>query len=372
MLDNKASFPAQPDRRAFPRGASHFGRGHSLGIDSPGASEASPGASHFGKAALGLLLGLLLLGCGGASEDRPQRLVLANVHVDGYPTAEGLRFLAGKVATDSVLREKVELDLQLAGVLGNEKEALEKLRFGGIQLACTSVAPLAEFAPGIGVLTLPYLFRDGEHMWKVLDGEIGRELLASLAPSGFIGLAWYDAGARSFYNRQRPIHTLEDLQGLKIRVQKSETMRRMVEALGASPVSIGFKQVYTSLYTGNIDGAENNVPSYRSERHFEVAGFYSLDRHSMVPDVLLIHRGTWEGLAEPEREALRSLAEASSREQRRFWREYSQLALAELREEGVKVNEIADTAPFQEAVAPLYAEQADPHGPLVGRIQAVE
>ena len=193
-------------------------------------------------------------------------------------------------------------------MLGNEKELLEKLRFGGVQMACVSVAPLTEFSRRIGVLTLPYLFADGGAMWRVLDGPIGRELLASVEDAGFVGLAWYDAGARSFYNRRRPVRALDDLVGLKIRVQKSEMMRQMVEALGASPVSIGFKDVYTNLLTGNIDGAENNLPSYRSERHFEAARFYSYDRHSMVPDLLLVNAASWRGLGAAEQAALRRAA----------------------------------------------------------------
>ncbi len=213
---------------------------------------------------------------------------------------------------DPLLGVRVELDLQLGGVLGNEKEALEKLGFGGIQMACTSVAPLAEFSERIGVLTLPYLFRDVEHMWRVLDGEIGDELLATLQANGLVGLAWYDAGARSFYNRERPVRRLEDLKGLKIRVQKSEIMREMVEALGGSPVSLGFKEVYTNLHTGSLDGAENNVPSYRSERHFEVAKFYSYDRHSTIPDLLTMNLRVWERLSAEEQAALRRAARESS------------------------------------------------------------
>jgi tripartite ATP-independent transporter DctP family solute receptor len=314
---------------------------------------------------------LFCFGCSRQEDAGPHKLVLANVHIGGYPTAEGLRFFAGEVAVAPELAGRLELDLQLAGVLGNEKEALEKLRFGGIEMACTSVAPLVEFAPWIGALTMPYLFRDGEHMWQVLEGEIGTELLASLEESGFVGLAWFDAGARSFYNRQRPIRQLDDLKGLKIRVQKSEIMREMVQALGASPVSIGFKKVYLNLYSGAIDGAENNLPSYRSERHFEVAGYYSYDQHSMVPDILLIRKASWMDLTEIEREALSAVAQAASLHQRKLWREYSEEALAAVLEAGSKVNEITDTAPFRQAVAPLYEKYAETYGPLLRRIQAV-
>lgn len=320
-----------------------------------------------------LLTVVYLFACGSPGEaPGTRRAVLSNVHAEGYPTASGLQDLATRVADDPRLSSSLEIDLQLGGVLGNEKETLEKLGFGAIQMACTSVAPLAEFSQTIGVLTLPYLFRDPEHFWAVLEGPIGDELLASLEGSGFVGLAWYDAGARSFYNRERPIRRLEDLAGLKIRVQKSEIMREMVEALGASPVSLGFKEVYTNLYTGNLDGAENNLPSFRSERHFEVARHYSYDRHSMIPDVVLVHGGFWESLPPEQQEALRDAARQSALAQRGFWKEYVQQALREVEEAGVEIHEIeGGTAAFQAAVQPLYDRHAGAFGDLVPRIRAV-
>ena len=316
------------------------------------------------------LLFLGLAACQGG-EDGHQRLILANVHAPGYPTADALQSFADAVAADPVLADRVTVDLQLAGVLGNEKEMLEKLRFGAIGMGCSSVAPLAEFAPTIGVLTLPYLFRDPEHFWAVLEGDIGNYLLATLEQEAdFVGLAWYDAGARSFYNRQRPVRTLEDLRGLKIRVQKAEMMSSMVEALGAAPVALGFKDVYTNLHTGALDGAENNLPSYRSERHFEVARYYSLDRHSMIPDLLMIRREAWQALPAEEREALRHAAQVSAQEQRRLWQEYTEEALVKVRQAGAEINEIEDPAGFQAAVAPLYEKFGRRYGDLVERIRA--
>ncbi len=324
--------------------------------------------------ATGLLAaGVALAGCGtdpaGDEPARRTRFILANVHVEGYPTARGLRHFEETVSGDARLRDRIEIDLQLGGVLGNEKELLEKLRFGGVQMACVSVAPLTEFSQRIGVLTLPYLFADGAEMWRVLEGPIGEELLASIEDAGFVGLAWYDAGARSFYNRRRPVRELADLEGLKIRVQKSEMMRQMVEALGASAVSIGFKDVYTNLLTGNIDGAENNLPSYRSERHFEAAKFYSYDRHSMVPDLLLVNTAVWQSLGAEEQAALRRAAKASTDAQRGYWSDYEAEALATLQEAGVEIQQIDDLEPFRRAIAPLYERYAAAHGELVDRIR---
>ncbi len=329
------------------------------------------------RACLGLfsMFGMLLccLACGsGDTSPSPRRWVVSNVHAADYPTARGLEDLAEAVQGDPRLASHLTLDLQLGGVLGNEKESLEKLGFGAVQMVCSSAAPLAEFSSTIGVLTLPYLFRDGDHMWRVLDGPLGDELLASLTPSGLVGLAWYDAGARSFYNRERPIRRPEDLVGLKIRVQKSEIMRRMVTSLGASPVSLGFKEVYTSLYTGNIDGAENNLPSYRSERHFEVAKHYSLDRHSMIPDLLLVHRPSFEALGDAQQLALRQAALASSQAQRRYWQEYEAEALATVQAAGSEIHRVDDVAAFQAAVQPVYDELAGTYGDWIDRIRSVE
>ena len=321
---------------------------------------------------LAVLLFVFLACCqNGSDAPTRQRLIVANVHVEGYPTARGLRAFEEAVSADPVLATRLQLDLQLAGVLGNEKEVLEKLGFGAVAMACTSVAPLAEFADEIGVLTLPYLFRDSAHMWQVLDGEIGNELLASLETSGFVGLAFYDAGARSFYNRERPIRSLADLQGLKIRVQKSEIMREMVAALGATPTAIGFKEVYTNLHTGAIDGAENNLPSYRSERHFEVATYYSYDRHSMIPDLLAINRAVWDGLSPGEQTALRAAARKSSEAQRGYWREVVDEARRAVEEAGCAVNEVDDVEEFQAAVAPLYEKYGERWGALVERIRKI-
>ena len=314
---------------------------------------------------------LVAAACGGGGEGSPapRRWVVANVHPASHPTAQALTGLADAVAADPQLAG-VSLDLQLDGVLGNEKEVLEKVGFGAVQLYAGSVAPLAEFAPELGVLTLPYLFRDSDHFWQVLDGAIGDQLLADLRPAGFVGLAWYDAGARSFYDRRRPIRQLSDLAGLKIRVQKSAVMQETVAALGAVPVAMGYKEVYTGLYTGAIDGAENNLPSYRSERHFEVARHYALDRHAMVPDLLLISATTWQRLGPQQQQALRRLARDSSQQQRRLWRQQEQVAAHEVQQAGCTITEVSDPQAFRAAVAPVYAGRPEWTG-LVGRIRAV-
>ena len=314
------------------------------------------------------LLGAAVLLAACSETSGPVRLTLANVHSPGYPTADALARLDEEVASREELAG-VDLDPQLGGVLGGEKEVLEKVRFGAVAMYAGSVAPLAEFVPEIGVLSLPYLFRDEAHFREILDGPVGDELLAALEGSGYVGLAWYDAGARSFYNRARPVRRLEDLRGLKIRVQSSELMRATVESLGATPVSIGFKQVYTNLQTGTIDGAENNLPSYRSERHFEVAPHYSLDEHSRVPDVILIHEGTWNRLSPAEQTALRDAARASSRIQRDLWTAYRDEARRALADAGAQIVEVQDLEAFRAAVEPVYERFGPRFGGWVGKIR---
>lgn len=334
--------------------------------------------SRAGLALLAVPVVVAALACAGGEGNggpTPERWVVANIHPADYPTARALVWLAERVATDPALGDRLELDLQLGGVLGNEKEVLEKLHFGGVQAVVTSAAPLAEFSPTLGVVTLPYVFRDGEQMWRTLDGPLGDELLASLAGDGLVGLGWYDAGARSFYNRRRPVRAPADLAGLKIRVQKSEVMSATVAALGASPVALGFKDVYTNLHTGAIDGAENNLPSYVSQRHFEVAPYFSRDGHSRIPDLLVVHPGAWERLDPAEQAALGRLVAASSREQRRLWREHEAAALATAEAAGAEVHEVTDVAAFQRAVAPLYerfAGASGDWGEWVARIRAVD
>jgi tripartite ATP-independent transporter DctP family solute receptor len=317
------------------------------------------------------LLLVSAVACGPQPTSGPEQWVLSNVHIETYPTARGLLRFAELVAADPELADRLSIDLQLGGVLGNEKETLEKLSFGGLEMACSSAAPLAEFAPIVGVLSLPFLFDDSEHLWRVLDSDVGGEISSALEVAGFVPLAWYDAGARSFYNRQRPLRSAADLEGLKIRVQRSEVMRDMVSALGGSPVALGFKQVYTSLHTGAIDGAENNLPSYRSERHFEAASFYSLDRHAVIPDVILVARRAWERLSADDQKRLRTAARQSARDQRTLWAEYEELAIREVSAGGAEINEIEDPDELRRLVEPVYAKHAGRYGDLVARVRGM-
>ena len=235
--------------------------------------------------------------------------------------------------------------------LGNETVCLEKTQQGEIDITKVSCAPIGNFVPVFKLFSLPYLFRDGDHYWKVLDGEVGESLLNALeitadgGSSNLVGLAYYDAGARSFYATS-PLKGPSDLQGLKIRVQQDPVAEGTVRSLGASPVTMSFGELYTSLKQGGVDGAENNPPSYLSSRHFEICKHYLLDEHSRIPDVLVTGTKFWDKLNETEKGWVREAAQRSSEFQRALWAEETDKALEELAAAGVTILK-ADSAEFQ-------------------------
>ncbi|MEM7697105.1 MAG: TRAP transporter substrate-binding protein [Verrucomicrobiota bacterium] len=260
--------------------------------------------------------------------------------------------------------------------LGNETELLEKTQQGSIDITKSSAGPIGNFVSVFQVFSLPYLFRDGEHQWRTLDGEIGQELLEAVATtdqgtsSGLVGLGYFDAGSRSFYTT-RPVAQPSDLVGMKIRVQQNPVAQDTVRAMGASAVAISFGELYTSLKQGGVDGAENNPPSFHSSRHFEVCPFYTLDRHSTVPDVLVGSSALWESLSEIERGWIREAVARASDFQRRVWAEETEKTLALLADAGITITE-PDPDPFREAAAPVIQKYATgARAEYVKRIEAL-
>ena len=212
----------------------------------------------------------------------PQMVLrLGETHVADYPTTRGdLEFSR---LVEERTGGRIRIEVYHGKQLGEEKAVIEQVQFGAIDFTRVSISPLAAFAPAFDALQMPYLYRDEDHMWKVLNGPIGEEFLNSLEPADFVGLCWYDSGARNFYNSRREIKSVADLKGLKIRVQESKLMMGLVSALGAVPTPMPFGEVYSALQTGVIDGAENNWPSYFSTSHYEVAKYFTLDGHTRVP-----------------------------------------------------------------------------------------
>jgi len=216
-----------------------------------------------------------------------------------------------------------------------------------------NLIPLNNIIPLTQVPSLPFLFTSVKQMHKVLDGAIGDEILDSFAEKGLIGLAFYDSGARSFYNSKHPIKTLADLDGLKIRVQQSNLMVDMIKALGANPTPMPFGEVYGSLQTGAIDGAENNWPSYYSTRHFEVAKYYSLSQHLMTPEVLMMSKKSWDKLSKDDQKLIRGTAKKSALKMHELWEAEEKIAHEAVTKGGAVINTV-DKAPFVKAMQPIY------------------
>ena len=319
-----------------------------------------------------LLAGLLLvLSASPAAAQEAIHLRAADIHDAAYPTVRGMQAMADRLVEASGGR--IRLKIYPGAQLGDERDMLEITIFGGIDVSRTSITPLNSIVPETGVFSLPFLFRSTEQMRRVLDGPIGEEILAGLQPHGLVGLAYYDAGARSMYNTRQPIHSPADMEGMKIRVMNSKIFVDMIAALGGNATPMGFGQVYESLALGTIDGAENNWPSFESSRHHEVAQYYSVTQHVMVPEVVVMSRYRWEQLSPADRALLREAARDSVAVMRQLWDERVTASRDAMVAAGVNIVDDIDKQPFIDAMEPLYAEYLEDPAQrgLVERIRAV-
>ncbi|MDQ2695252.1 MAG: TRAP transporter substrate-binding protein [Pseudomonadota bacterium] len=317
------------------------------------------------------LMTFAALGLAAATGSAQTVLRSADTHPEGYPTVEAVKYMSGILSQET--GGKLSIQIFHSGQLGEEKDTIQQTQFGVIDMNRINLAPLNNIVPETQVPALPFVFRSIDHMHAVMDGEIGDEILKAFEPHGMIGLAFYDSGARSFYNSKRPIKTLEDMKGLKIRVQQSDLFIAMVQALGANPTPMPFGEVYSGLQTGVIDGAENNFPSYYSTRHFEVAKHYSLTQHSMAPEVLVMSKKSWDKLSPEHQELVRKAARQSVEKMRALWTAYEQEARAAVEKGGASVVEV-DKQPFIDAMGPVYDRFITDPGlkDMVERIRAVE
>ncbi len=279
----------------------------------------------------------------------------ADTHPDGYPTVEAVKYM-GQLLSDET-KGRITIQVFDSHQLGEEKETIEQTKFGVIDLNRVSFAPMNNIVPETSVVCMPYVFKSVASFRKVMDGPVGDELLAAFEPKGYIGLAVYDSGARSFYNSKHPIKTLDDMKGLKFRVQQSDLFLDMVKALGGNPTPMAYGEVYSGLQTGLIDGAENNWPSYETSHHYEVAKFYSLDMHAQCPEVLMMSKVSYDKLSADDQKAVRDAAKKSVIKMRELWDAQEAKSKAIVEEAGVQVNEV-DNAPFQAAMEPIYKKYA--------------
>ncbi|MEA2896116.1 MAG: hypothetical protein QOJ84_1731 [Bradyrhizobium sp.] len=296
----------------------------------------------------------------------------ADTQAEDYPTVQALRFMGSMIAERSGGRDQIRVFHSRQ--LGEEKETIEQTRVGAIDLNRTNGALIGNFVPAMNVLAMPFLFRSIEHLQKVLDGPIGNEILNSFEPYGFVGLTFYDSGARSIYNSVRPIRALTDVKGLRLRVQQSELMSSMVRALGAEPVELPYGQVITGLATKLIDGAENNWPSFVTTDHYKFAGYYTLTEHTMSPEVLVMSRKAWESLSADDRKLFRDAALQSNLFMRAKWKDLEQRSRRQAEAAGVTIVTDFDRKPFEAAMAGIYAKaRRDPTAAkLIERIRNVE
>jgi len=326
--------------------------------------------------ALACAAALCMTGCGIAREeadpDHVPEFVLtyAENQAEDYPTTLGAYRFAELVRerTDG----RIEIQVKAGAALGSEYTVIEQMQFGGIDFARVSLSQLAEFVPKLNVLQMPYLYAGSEHMWKVLDGRIGDEFMDAVDGSGVTALSWYDAGARNFYCTEKPITCLEDMKGRKIRVQESKLMAEIVEALGGEAVPMAFDQVYSGLQRGEVDGAENNWPSYESEKHYEVAPYFTIDEHTRVPEMQIVSDMTWNKLKPEDQQIIRACAQESARYERDEWQRRAQESERVVREAGCKVNELSakELVRFQEAVTPVYEKFCGDYMDIIDEIVA--
>lgn len=268
-----------------------------------------------------------------------------------HPVSKGMRYFAEKV--DSLSDGQLKVRIYPSEQLGTERQCLELLQVGSLDMTKVSSAVLEGFSHDYRVFGLPYIFRNDTHRFNILEGEIGREILLSGEDVWLRGLTYYDAGSRSFYTANTPIRKPSDLNGLKIRVQQSPVAIQMIQQLGGQATPISFGELYTALQQGVVDGAENNPPSLHSTRHYELVDYYSLDEHTSPPDVMLISTHTWDELSDREREWIQTAADSSLQRQKTLWQQAEKEAMQVVKEAGVEIVR-PDKSSFVEAVQPLY------------------
>ncbi len=319
-----------------------------------------------------LAAGLALTGCNEKKSGASDKMVLryAENQAQDYPTTQAAYKFAELV--EQKTNGKIHIDVYHGGQLGDEKAVIEQLQFGAIDFTRVSLSPLAEFEKSLNILQLPYLYKDAAQMWRVLDGPIGDQFLNSMEKNNLIGLSWFDAGARNFYDSKRPITKLSDMKGLKIRVQESQLMMGMVSALGANPTPMAYGEVYSGLQTGVIDGAENNWPSYDSVSHYEVAKYFVLDEHTRVPEMQMVSKITWDKFSDEEKAIIRECAKESAKVERQLWAEKEKASEEKVRAAGCVITELepGEKEKFQAAMQPLYTQFGAGYEDLIKQIQA--
>ncbi len=315
---------------------------------------------------------VLLIGCGGQSSGGSSSdtftFTLADTLTEAYPATAGAIHFAELVKERSDGR--IIIEVHTGGTLGgNEATIVEELQFGGVDAARLNISPVAEVATMLNLLQMPFLFSSMEHMHKVIDSDIGAEMLASVDGTQMVGLALYEAGQRNIYNSVRPINSLDDLKGMKIRVPNNQLMLDTFNALGANATPLSITEVYSALQTGVIDGAENNFPSYQQMSHYEVANYLTLNGHTAPPEILVFSEKSFNRLSAEDQALIRQAALDSVAYQREVFNKTEAEANAIVTSGGSTINQLANRAPFEAAVAPLYEKYAADYMDALKKIQ---
>jgi tripartite ATP-independent transporter DctP family solute receptor len=320
-------------------------------------------------------LGAANLAAGLTSPARSQAKTVfkaSDVQPAGYPTVAATENLGKKLAEATQGRLSVQMYPSMQ--LGGEKETIEQTQIGAIQLLRVSAGTMGPIVDDINVVNMPFLFRNAAHAEKMMDGPIGQELLDRITASpsaNLVALCWMNSGARSLYNSKHPIKAIEDIKGLKFRVIGNPIFIDMMNSLGGNGVAMGYDQVFSALQTGVIDGAENNPPSYVFSNHYTAAKYFSLTEHLVIPEVLVFSKRAWTKLSADDQDLLKKFAREAQFEERVLWNQYEQQAMEKAKAAGCQIVEIADKAPFQNAVKPVWDKYGPKYQDMIKRIQAI-
>src|SRR3954464_3498058 len=303
------------------------------------------------------------------------KLVLkaTDVHPLGYPTVEAVERMGKKL--EAATNGRISIQMYPSMQLGGEKEMIEQAQVGALQIARISVGPMGPLVPELNVFNLPFMFRDNAHMEKVIDGPIGDELLKKLSDhptAGLIGLCWMNAGSRNVYNSKKPIRSVEDLKGLKIRMMGNPVFVDTMNSLGGNGVAMGFDQLVNAMQTGGVDGAENNEPRYMTGQHFRYAKYYSMTGHLMIPEILVFSKRIFQSLSKEDQDLILKVSKEAQQEQRALWYEMEKKPVDEMKKAGVEISDVADKKQFQAAVKPVWDKYGAQHAALIQRIQDVK
>jgi tripartite ATP-independent transporter DctP family solute receptor len=292
---------------------------------------------------------------------------LGESHPSTHPTAQANLEFARRVEEET--NGRIKIIVYFDQELGTEPEVVDQVGFGAIDFTRVSIANLVKTVPELYVLQLPYLYEDRNHMWRVLESDIGDELLQKVGDYGFIGLTWFDAGSRSFYTRDKPIEKLEDLNGLTIRLMENTLMMEMSEAMGFIGVLKPYGEVYSLIQKGEANGAENNFSSYLTQSHYQVAPYFSMDEHLRIPEILIGSKIALANLSEEDLAIIQNIAKETTVYQKQLWSDMEDEAKRQLIEEGVQIVDLEDRSAFVQAVQPVYDKYEKQYGALIRRIK---